>query len=281
MNCEQAQTLLPDYFQDSLDGGAALEADARAELERHWRNCSECGELADFWRTLGRVDPAAGSGAGPAVGARVQLMIEAFREGQASRPENSPAPGDGRRSRHTFATLATLPRLQYGFTAAALVLGLVAGLLIGGPRGSASPDLQALQREVQATRQLVTLSLLQQQSASDRLQGITYSNSISRPEPQVTSALLETAKHDASVNVRLAAVDALQRLGREPAVRRGLAEAFRAQQSPLVQIAIIDSFAQMREPGAAALLRSLGRGGELAPVVRQRLDWAAQQAQQQ
>ena len=55
-------------------------------------------------------------------------------------------------------------------------------------------------------RQLVTLSLLQQQSAGDRLQGVNWSYRVEQPDTAVLAALLTTVNHDPNVNVRLAAV---------------------------------------------------------------------------
>jgi hypothetical protein len=97
-----------------------------------------------------------------------------------------------------------------------------------------------LREEVRHTRQLVALSLLQQQSASERLKGVDWSNRMTRPDPQVLSALLHTVNYDQNVNVRLAALDALHQSANNEMVRRGLVESLDRQTSPLVQIALID-----------------------------------------
>ncbi len=69
-------------------------------------------------------------------------------------------------------------------------------------------------------RQLVALSLMQQQNASDRLRGVNYTYRVEPDDPQVLSALLTTVNHDPSVNVRLAAVDALRKFTDGPVGRR-------------------------------------------------------------
>ncbi len=68
-------------------------------------------------------------------------------------------------------------------------------------------------------RQLVTLSLLQQQSASERLRGVDYAYRVDQSDTQVLAALLHAVNHDPNVNVRLAAVDALRKFAGSPAVR--------------------------------------------------------------
>ena len=66
-----------------------------------------------------------------------------------------------------------------------------------------------LRGQVENLRQMVALSMLQQQSPSARMRGVTYSEKIAQPDPQVLDALLQAVNHDSNVNVRLSAVDAL------------------------------------------------------------------------
>ena len=128
-------------------------------------------------------------------------------------------------------------------------------------------------------RQLVTLSLLQQQSANERLRGVTYSYRAEPDDMEVLSALLETANHDASVDVRLAAIDALANLSSSRAARRGLVQSLARQDSPLVQIAIVDVLAGMREQTAAPAMRALLSEPALDTNVRKRIEGALQQFQ--
>src|SRR5437867_11326010 len=95
--------------------------------------------------------------------------------------------------------------------------------------------------------QLVTLSLLQQQSASERIRGLSWSQRVSQPDPQVLSALLQVLDYDSNANVRLAAVDALQQFSDQPMVRQGLDQAVTRQSSPLVQIALVELRAPIQE----------------------------------
>src|SRR5207253_8403487 len=67
-------------------------------------------------------------------------------------------------------------------------------------------------------KQMVVLSMLQQQSAGARLEGVTWSTRDQQLDPKVLSALLHTLRHDPSVDVRLAALDALSRHSAQPHV---------------------------------------------------------------
>jgi HEAT repeat protein len=119
--------------------------------------------------------------------------------------------------------------------------------------------------------------MLQQQSANDRLAGVSYSNHLSPLDPQIRQALLHSLQYDTSPDVRLAALDALQRVGSEgqaaPAAAHGLVDAFQYQKSPLLQIALLDSFLELRPPEARPLLQRVSNDVAYSPEVRQRAAW--------
>src|ERR1035437_2116202 len=143
------------------------------------------------------------------------------------------------------------------------------------PRGP-SPDVAQLTGQVEALRQLVTLSLLQEQSPSSRLRGVTYSYQMARPDAQVEQALLYAVNHDSNVNVRLSAVDALEKYTASPRIRRALADAVPVQDSPLVQIALMDLLVQLNDKEAAPALRQLAQDAQADNQVRQYAAWAIQ-----
>ena len=128
-------------------------------------------------------------------------------------------------------------------------------------------------------RQLVALSLLQQQNASDRLRGVNYAYRVEQSDPQVLSALLTTLDHDSNVNVRLAAVDAVRNFTDNPVGRKGLVQALAKQDSPLVQIAILDQIVELHEKSAVTAIQFLLSGQDVNPDVRQRAQWALKRLQ--
>jgi hypothetical protein len=56
-------------------------------------------------------------------------------------------------------------------------------------------------------------------------------------------------------------------------VRRALVDSVASQDSPLVQIALIDEIVQMRENNAARELRALAENATANSAVRQRAQW--------
>jgi hypothetical protein len=128
-------------------------------------------------------------------------------------------------------------------------------------------------------RQLVTLSLLQQQNASDRLRGVTWSYRVEQSDSEVLGALLTTVNHDPNVNVRLAAVDAMHNFGDSPVGRHGLVQALNKQTSPLVQIAILDQLVDLHVKSAVPAISALKSAAGVNPEVKQHADEALKRLQ--
>ena len=128
-------------------------------------------------------------------------------------------------------------------------------------------------------RQLVALSLLQQQSASERLRGVTWAYRAEPSDTEVLSALVSAVSHDASVNVRLAAVDALHAFSASPVMQQAVREALPKQTTPIVQVALIDLLVDLKQRDAAAELRKLAAEDSVDAGVRQRAQWALERLQ--
>jgi hypothetical protein len=160
---------------------------------------------------------------------------------------------------------------------AVLAIGLIAGRALA-LRPPVTPEIAQLQGQVESLHQLVALSLMQQQqSPASRIQGVSYAYSMTQPDPQVEQALLYAAGHDSNVNVRLSAVDALDRYAADPNVRRSLAATLAAQDSPLAQVALIDLVVKSKDRDCAPALRRLASLPEADEAVRQRAQWAIDQ----
>jgi HEAT repeat protein len=168
------------------------------------------------------------------------------------------------------------PALQAALAALLLGCGALLGYLAAG-KARDGEELISLRQEMHGMRQLVTLSLLQQQSASERLEGVSWSRRLERPDPEVQNALFDALRHDQSVNVRLAALEALRPLAAQEPVRRQLMDSLSAQPSPLVQISLIDLMVEIRERKAVEALRRISIDENANPTVRKRAGWGLQQ----
>ena len=161
---------------------------------------------------------------------------------------------------------------QPGDIAAGLLVA-VAGFAAGRswPDAARQAEVAELRGELKGMRQMVAVTLLQQESAADRLRGVTWSAGLDRPGSEVVSALLETLRRDANVNVRLASIDALRQLsGGEQRVRHALVDGLKSEASPLVQVALIDAIVSLGERQSADTLRAIADNPSVNEAVRQR-----------
>ncbi|MEM8960276.1 MAG: HEAT repeat domain-containing protein [Acidobacteriota bacterium] len=161
------------------------------------------------------------------------------------------------------------PGWQMATAGAMLVLGLVVGSTVLAPRAPAT-DLVRLEGEVAQLTRLVSLSLLDQSSASDRLAGVSYSRERDAARDEaVLAALLDTVENDPNVNVRLAAIDTLAaHLDYRP-VMDGLRQALeQPDQVPLVQAAVGDVLLTSGDGTAAEAVERLLDRDDLEPIVR-------------
>jgi len=260
MKCEQIAELLPDYLQESL------RPEQNKIVEQHLSGCADCTEVVALWKKLATLPDEQPS---PDSRERFDAMLHAWQSGRAENPATEKRPSLG----SIFGWLRS-PVGAVAWSIALLVLGAYIGLQLGGTKSN-SPDLAAMHAELAGMRQLVALSMLQQESASQRLEGVSWTRREDRLDPQVLSALKHTLRYDPSVDVRLAALDALSRhAAQQPQVRSSVFDALQEQQSPLVQVALIDQLVEWRDPQAAQHLEKLRQSPNLNPTVRQRADWA-------
>lgn len=266
MASEHVTERLPDYW------AGTLSADERQVVERHLDRCDACREeastLGELWTELGTLDERAPSAT---MHARFDAMLSAYREGlqrfTVSPKTPRPVVSVGSAGRTLLAAAASVVLVVAGFAAGAML----------ERRSQPTPELTELRHEVQNMRQMLSLSLLQQQSASDRLRGVTWSAQLDQANPEVLGALLSTLMHDSSVNVRLSALDALRTYTNESVVRQGLIESLGRQQAPLIQIALIDLLVELRERQSVETLRTLTMDPMLNMAVRERADWGLKQ----
>jgi hypothetical protein len=134
-------------------------------------------------------------------------------------------------------------------------------------------EMAQMKSQVQNLRAMVALSLLERQSATSRLEGVSWSSRVDRPDSELLSALLGALNHDPNVNVRLSSLDALEKSTHDAAVRKALVDSIPLQDSPLVQIALIDALVRARDNAAATELKKLVHDREINTAVRQRAQW--------
>jgi hypothetical protein len=264
MNCEKVREQIPELLAGRLD------ETARESVVEHLETCAACrsevAELNTVWRGMENLNDPSDAVPDPSAKTRFLEVLHAYEAGLGV---GQTAP-KGR--------VLVFPR--HPAWAAAIAAGLLAvGVLVGRfpLQPQANPEVAALRGQLDGLRQMVALSMLQQQSPGARMRGVTYTEQMSQPDREVTDALLAAVKNDSNINVRLSAVDALQKFAGDPRVVPAMIDAIPGQESPLVQIALIDMLVQLNARNASADLARLGKDSKLDETVRQRAIWAVTQ----
>lgn len=138
------------------------------------------------------------------------------------------------------------------YRAAAAVALLVVGVGMGFWLSKHHDQQQAitkLEKELKATKLMMLTMMSNNQSASQRIQGVNVALTIATADNEVVKALARRMNEDPNTNVRLAALDALSKFRQEPGVRKILIDALSTQKDPMVQIALIQLMVDMKETG--------------------------------
>lgn len=278
MKCERVRELFADALAETSD------EKNKGELEAHLSRCASCREeitsLQSTWEKLSSLPEQNPS---PALDDRVQATLEAYRE-EMKQAERQKAQERQTISGWLWSLWPKQPASQFAMIVLLFALGLFLGLGImrtqhydrAGATDQAA--IAQLREEIATMKQLLTLSLLEQPSASERLRGVAWTSRLDQPDAQVVSVLLRVLELDPNVNVRLAAVDALQQFHKNPHVRKGLIDALaRSQsQSPLVQIELIDAMVRANEKDSVIAIKALLQNPQIDPTVHERAEWALQ-----
>ncbi|MBS1508501.1 MAG: HEAT repeat domain-containing protein [Bacteroidetes bacterium] len=167
-----------------------------------------------------------------------------------------------------FSSKAWFPKFSIGVSL--LVAGFAGGMLI--QKNAGGHEVVKLSGEVAELKEVVMLSMLEKESATDRLKAVSLSSEIEGKSNRVTEALIKTLNSDPSVNVRLAALDALQPYAKASSVREALVRSISQQDSPLVQVALADLMATLQEKSSVTELKKLLKQRSTPKEVKKRIE---------
>jgi hypothetical protein len=138
------------------------------------------------------------------------------------------------------------------YRAAAAVILVMLGIGIGywiNKNVQQHSELEALRKEMQATKHMMMAMLDNRQSASQRVLGATAAYRMEKPDDQIVRALVRAMNEDPNTNVRLAALEALGKFYQQEQVRKSLIASLAIQKDPVVQIALIQLLVRIKEKG--------------------------------
>jgi hypothetical protein len=163
--------------------------------------------------------------------------------------------------------------LQWAYS---LVMVIVGGAAVYFWQGSSHDKIDQLTTEMGEMKEVMLLTMLEQNSTTDRLKAVSLTNDMVEVSDKVSTALFEVLRHDDNNNVRLAAIDALAMYTEHAEVRKGLIESIQFQESPLVQLALAELMVALKEKKSIKEFKSIIDSNDTPQDVKDDLENALQ-----
>ncbi|MEM1259027.1 MAG: hypothetical protein AAGH81_10875 [Bacteroidota bacterium] len=168
-----------------------------------------------------------------------------------------------------FLSLLMKPQLAYSLLFLVLVGGYVWNTRLDP---SSYGNRTVVDSETEQVREKLVLTLLEQNSANKRLEGVAEANKINKVDDQVINALLRTLNMDPNVNVRLAAIESLTNYVENPKVRQGLIQSIPNQESPIIQVTLANLMLALEEKKSIEPFKKLLEKPELDTTVKKKIE---------
>lgn len=148
-----------------------------------------------------------------------------------------------------------------------LAIGMLVGPWLNRPVQYGS-EVAKLSNEVNQMREMVTLSLISQNSASMRLKAVAVAREGEQASDKVIMALFQTLNGDQNINVRLAALEALVKYASRASVRERLVRSIAQQKSPHLLVAMAEVMVALQEKSAVGVFDSVFNAQAPMPEVQ-------------
>ncbi len=234
MSCEPHRQLMSDYLREELGNADRLR------LNSHLAGCGSCRSVLEEYRALWQAleaEPAAQ----PSAQSRARFQDFLAGEMAAAAPDEELTPTEGGWARRFLQLWPGHPGSALAYTVVLLFGGVLLGRLglevnEGGNPTSSTAEIATIQEELTELRDLMSVTLLGQDSIQARLRGVEYARRSGSNDPELIELLLQIAERDGAGNVRLAALDALEQHRTNPLVQERLYQSLAAESSLLEQL---------------------------------------------
>jgi hypothetical protein len=165
------------------------------------------------------------------------------------------------------SNITWISRIAAGF--AILVIGVFSGMLIGR-QGNDVTQVSELREDISEMKQLVALSQLRKESASERIMATYEFKKMDSASDEILDALIYTFNNDDNANVKNAAAEALFKFGNQDKVRKAFINGLNKQTDPVLQIKLIEMLVGLNEKRALPKLQQLMEEETQMKVVKQK-----------
>ncbi|MEL6916597.1 MAG: HEAT repeat domain-containing protein [Bacteroidota bacterium] len=255
MNKDDIIALLPEYLDNALDDVM------RKKVERHLKECASCSKALEELKTL----------------------FKAFEQEERCIPSDRVRTNFYEvleREKHLASKVINFtPSVRKKWRGPLLKVAASIALLIGSflagkqfQKQKSGKEIAQLTDESIKITQTAMLSLMENQSASRRIQGVHFIDEITDPDEAIVRALANRMLHDDNTNVRLTAVEALGKFTTSEIVKNAFITALQTEKDPSIQISLIHTLVKIQEKKAIKPLQRLLQQEETQPFVKQQIE---------
>ena len=250
--------LLPEYLDSTL---SEIQKKAVAE---HLAECSICSQQYQ----------------------ELQELLKAIKD------EATTAPSDALRSNffgaielekqqsqgiHTLQPTLTERKSSWANTllkVAASIALLVGSFIMGKKQQEqvSNKEIAQLSDESLSLKQTAMISLMGNESASKRIQGVNFIDEFNEPDEAIVNALVDRMLNDENTNVRRTAVEVLSEYTASETVKSGFISALKTEKDPGIQINIIQVLGKIQEKKAVSAMQFLLKQKDTQPYVKEELE---------
>lgn len=137
---------------------------------------------------------------------------------------------------------------------------------------SGEKQLAELTREVSGLRQSLVITMLSQDSPSERIQAVNMVSEMNEVDSKIIESMLSTLNNDSNDNVRLVALETLTLYVDYPEVREGLVKSISIQESPLIQYRLAEIMQALQEKRSVPEFQKVLNDITLDYSVRERIN---------
>ena len=258
MKCKDVQSVLIDFVDGKLD------KDFQADIGKHLETCEKCKQdYADLKKMLSVMSDSPMHEPGPDLRENFNTMLQSEINILATTRIIKEEPVHG-----AIRMNWSSPWLRIAVAFFILVLGALIGSKWRPGSSGNSAELSTLKNEVKEMKEVLMVSLLKEESASERIKAVSYVEGMTNPDQKIIGVLLTTLNNDKNVNVRLASLYSLAKFSDRQLVRDSLVESLSRQSEPIIQIVLINLLADKKEAKAIKPIQEIIRNQKTLKEVR-------------
>ncbi|MFY9243104.1 MAG: HEAT repeat domain-containing protein [Polaribacter sp.] len=157
---------------------------------------------------------------------------------------------------------------------AATILLMISSYLYGSYKDNMYKvkEIATLQQEKKEIQTVATLSLMENESASKRLQAVSYAKAFVQPDDKILRLLIDKMNNDRHTNVRLAAANALAKFAKNNTVKQALIKTLEEEKNANMQIELIQILVDIEEKRVIPAMEKLLKNKETPSYIKEQIN---------